>query len=659
MGETVAASGREMRSRPVPHRVAQSGHSPHYRNLTDQGDTMAEASTGVQLVQVAALLGAGVVAVPLFRKLGLGSVLGYLAAGLAIGPFGFKLFAEPETVLHVAEFGVVIFLFIIGLEMRPAKLWNLRREIFGLGVAQVGLSGLLLTLAAIAFGVPAHIAFIVAMGFVLSSTAVIMQGLDERNELNTPAGQRAVSILLLEDLAIVPLLAIVAILASTMGTAVDGPPLWQTIALGLGAIVAVVVAGRYLLNPVFRFLARHGGREIMSAAALLVVVGAALIMTLGGLSMAMGAFLAGVLLSDSSFRHQLEADVEPFRGLLLGIFFVSVGMSLNLAVVLADWPIIVGGLALFMVVKAAAIYGVARLLKASNREAVERAAMFAQGGEFAFVLYAAALAAGVLDARSSAIATALVILSMALTPLTTLVVRRLMPPAPELSPDDAEGVDHASGLRERVLIIGFGRFAQVVSQPLLARDVDVSIIDYDVEMIQAAGNFGFKVYYGDGARLDVLRASGAAKAETILVCVDKAEVADRIVELVKAEFPLTKLFVRAFDRGHSMRLVQAGVEYQLRETFESALVFGHQVLIDLGFSQDEASETIEDVRRRDEERFTLQLAGGLAAGRGLMRGNAVTPQPAPYIKPRREGQALNEEAAEALEEEDAREKAGV
>lgn len=620
---------------------------------------MAEASTGVQLVQVAALLGAGVVAVPLFRKLGLGSVLGYLAAGLAIGPFGFKLFAEPETVLHVAEFGVVIFLFIIGLEMRPGKLWNLRREIFGLGVAQVGLSGLLLTLAAMAFGVPAPVAFIAAMGFVLSSTAVIMQGLDERNELNTPAGQRAVSILLLEDLAIVPLLAIVAVLASTMGTAADGPPLWQTIALGLGAIVAVVVAGRYLLNPVFRFLARHGGREIMSAAALLVVVGAALIMTLGGLSMAMGAFLAGVLLSDSSFRHQLEADVEPFRGLLLGIFFVSVGMSLNLAVVLADWQIIVGALALFMVVKAAAIYGVARLLKASNREAVERAAMFAQGGEFAFVLYAAALAAGVLDARSSAIATALVILSMALTPLTTLVVRRLMPPAPELSPDEAEGVDHASGLRERVLIIGFGRFAQVVSQPLLARDVDVSIIDYDVEMIQAAGNFGFKVYYGDGARLDVLRASGAAQAETILVCVDKPEVADRIVELVKAEFPLTKLFVRAFDRGHSIRLVQAGVEYQLRETFESALVFGHQVLIDLGFSQNEATETIEDVRRRDEERFTLQLAGGLTAGRGLMRGNAVTPQPAPYVKPRREGRALNEEAAEALEEEDEREKAGV
>lgn len=618
---------------------------------------MAEASAGVQLIQVAALLGAGVVAVPLFRKLGLGSVLGYLAAGLIIGPFGLGLFHEPETILHVAEFGVVIFLFLIGLEMRPKKLWALRKAIFGLGVAQVGAAGLLLTLAAMAFGVPAPIAFIAAMGFVLSSTAVIMQGLDESNEMNTPAGQKAVSILLLEDLAIVPLLAVVAVLASTMGTAADGPPLWRTITLGVVAIVAVVVAGRYLLNPVFRFLARNGGREIMGAAALLVVVGAALIMTLGGLSMAMGAFLAGVLLSDSSFRHQLEADVEPFKGLLLGVFFVSVGMSLDLAVVLADWQIIVGGLVLFMVIKAVAIYVVARLLKSSNREAVERAALFAQGGEFAFVLYAAALAAGVLDARSSAIATAVVILSMALTPLTTMVVRRLMPPAPELSPDDADGVDRAEALRERVLIIGFGRFAQVVSQPLLARDVDVSIIDSDVEMIQAAATFGFKVYYGDGSRLDVLRASGAEKAETILVCVDKPEVADRIVELVKGEFPLTKLFVRAFDRGHSIRLIQAGAEYQIRETFESALVFGYQVLIDLGFSHDEATETIADVRRRDAERLDLQMVEGLKAGRALMRGNIATTRPEPYIKPRHEARALNEEAAEVLEED--HDKAGV
>ena len=620
---------------------------------------MAEPTAGLELGHIAALLAAGVVAVPIFRRFQLGSVLGYLAAGLAIGPFGIGLFREPEVILHVAEFGVVIFLFIIGLEMRPTRLWSLRKDIFGLGAAQVMGAGILLTFTGMAAGLSIPVAFVAAMGFVLSSTAVIMQMLDERGDLSAPQGQRAVSILLLEDLAIVPLLAVVAVMASVMGLAGEAaPPLWRTLGLAIGAVAVVFLAGKYLMNPVFRILARYGGREVMTAAALLVVVGAAWLMDLGGLSMAMGAFLAGVLLSESTFRHQLEADVEPFRAILLGLFFLSVGMSLDLAVVLADWRIVLGGVIAFMAVKAVAIYGVARIFKASEREAVERAVLFAQGGEFAFVLYAAALTTGVFDARISGIATAVVILSMVLTPLTTIAIARLMPPV-DLDPDGADGVDRANNLRERVLIIGFGRFAQVVSQPLLARDVDVSIIDMDVEMIQAAGNFGFKVYYGDGARLDVLRASGAANAETILVCVDKPETADRIVEIVRSEFPLTKLFVRAYDRGHAIRLVQAGVEYQLRETFESALVFGHQVLIDLGFTHEQAAETIEDVRRRDEERLSLQMVEGITAGRSLMRGNIRTTKPEPYVKPRREGQALNEEAADALEEEEEREKAGV
>lgn len=621
---------------------------------------MADATGGLELGHVAALLAAGVVAVPLFRRLQLGSVLGYLAAGLAIGPFGVGLFTEPEVILHVAEFGVVIFLFIIGLEMRPSRLWSLRKDIFGLGAAQVLGAGLLLTFTGMAAGLSVPVAFVAAMGFVLSSTAVIMQMLDERGEMSAPSGQRAVSILLLEDLAIVPLLAVVAVMASVMGLAGEAaPPLWRTVGLAIGAVAIVFLAGKFLINPIFRLLARYGGREVMTAAALLVVVGAAWLMDLGGLSMAMGAFLAGVLMSESTFRHQLEADVEPFRAILLGLFFLSVGMSLDLGVVLADWQVVVGGVIAFMAVKAVAIYGVARIFKASEREAVERAVLFAQGGEFAFVLYAAALTTGVFDARISGIATAVVILSMVLTPLTTLLVGRLMP-ASTLNPEDADGVDKAKNLRERVLIIGFGRFAQVVSQPLLARDVDVSIIDLDVEMIQAAGNFGFKVYYGDGTRLDVLRASGTANAETILVCVDKQADADKIVELVKAEFPLTKLFVRAYDRGHAIRLVQAGVEYQLRETFESALVFGYQVLIDLGFTHEQAGETIEDVRRRDEERLSIQMVEGIQGGRSLMRGNIRTTKPEPYIKPRREGQALNEEAAEALEEEEEeREKAGV
>jgi glutathione-regulated potassium-efflux system protein KefB len=615
---------------------------------------MAE-STGMDLGHGVALLAAAVVAVPLFRKLGLGSVLGYLAAGVVIGPFAFGMIEDAEAILHVAELGVVMFLFIIGLEMRPAKLWALRKEIFGLGVAQVLACGLLLTGVALAFGVTPAVAFVGAMGFVLSSTAVIMQTLDEKNEINTPAGQRAVSILLLEDLAIVPLLAVVAVLATMLGVAEDGPPLWQTIGLAVAAIAGVFVAGRYAINPIFRQLAKYGGREVMLAAALLVVTGAAWAMSLGGLSMAMGAFLAGVLLSDSTFRHQLEADVDPFRSILLGLFFLSVGMSLNLGVVLADWRWVIGGVVLFMIVKAAGIYGIARLFKARHEEALGRAALFAQGGEFAFVLFGAALAAGLFDARTSAIFTAIVILSMVLTPLVTVVVSRFLLKPAEVSIDDLEGVDRPSNLRERVLIIGFGRFAQVVSQPLLARDVDVSIIDHDVEMIQAAGNFGFKVYFGDGSRLDVLRASGAAEAETILVCVDKPEVADRIVELCKAEFPLTKLFVRAYDRGHSIRLLEAGVEYHIRETFESAIKFGEQVLIDLGFNATDVAETIEDVRRRDAERLILQVTGGITAGRGLMRGNAVTPTPEPYVKPRRESRALNEEAADVLEEEPARE----
>ena len=609
-----------------------------------------QETTSMGLGHAVALLAAMVVAATLFRRFGLGSVLGYLAAGLLIGPSVLGIVRDPESVLHVAELGVVMFLFIIGLEMRPARLWSLRKEIFGLGAVQVLACAVLLTGLAMLAGLAWYAALIAGFGFALSSTAIVMQLLEERNENADPPGQRIVSILLFEDLAIVPLLALVAVLASAYGAAVEtGHPIWMTVGLAIGAVALVFVAGRWVVNPFFRLLARYGGREVMTMGALLVVLGAAWAMNLGGLSMAMGAFLAGVLLSESTFRHQLEADVEPFRGLLLGLFFLSVGMSLDLRVVVADWAWVLGGLAAFMTAKMIAVYAVARL-KQKHGEGLLRAALMGEGGEFAFVLFSTAFAVGLFDARSAAILSAIVILSMALTPLRVMLADRLRPDE-TMSVEDAEGVDHARNLRERVLIIGFGRFAQVVSQPLLARDVDVSIIDMDIEMIQAAGKFGFKVYYGDGSRLDVLRASGAETAETILVCVDKAEAADQIVSVVKEAFPLTKLFVRAYDRGHSIRLVNAGVEYQIRETFESALVFGYQVLIDLGFTGDQARETVDDVRRRDEERFTLQLSGGIQAGRALMRGNAVTPQPAPYVKPRREGQALNEEAAEALEEE--------
>ncbi len=609
---------------------------------------MEHATGGTDLGLAVALLAAGVIAVPLFRLLGLGAVLGYLTAGVLVGPFALKLFNDPQAVLHIAEFGVVMFLFLIGLEMRPAKLWAMRRDIFGLGLAQVLACGSLLSGVGIAFGLPIPAAVIGAFGFVLSSTAVIMKMMEDRGEVSAASGQRSVAILLFEDLAIIPLLALVAILASVLpGAAEHGPaaPLWQTVALAVGGVALVFVAGRYLMNPLFAFLAWSGAREVMTAAALMVVLGSALFMQWGGLSMAMGAFLAGVLLSESTFRHQLEADVEPFRGLLLGLFFLGVGMSLDLNVVVENWQIIAGGVVAFIVVKFIGIYVVARLFGAKNREAIHRASMFAQGGEFAFVLYATALSAGIMDTETAAGMTAIVILSMALTPLLVMAVERLTPPEKA----SMDGIEEASDLHGRVLFVGFGRFAQVVSQPLLAKGIDVSIIEIDVEMIRAAATFGFKIYYGDGTRLDVLRASGATHAEAILVCVEKAEVADKIVELCKSEFPHAKLFVRAFDRGHALRLINAGVEYQLRETLESALVFGRKVITELGVAEEEADEIMLDVRRRDEQRLELQLASGLRAGLTLMRGNTATTQPAPLIVPRRESRGLNKEAADAIE----------
>ncbi len=606
-----------------------------------------ESAGGLGLGHAVALLAAGVVAAPIFLRLGLGSVLGYLAAGLIIGPYGLRVINDPEAILGVAEFGVVMFLFIIGLETRPAKLWSLRKDIFGLGLAHVLACAGLLTAVGVLFGLAPQAALIAAFGFALSSTAVIMKMMDDIGESASPAGQRAVAILLFEDLAIVPLLALVAALSAMHGGAVEHTrPAWQSAALALASVAAVLAAGRWLLNPLFQLLARAGAREVMTAAALLVVLGAALVMEWGGLSMAMGAFLAGVLLSESSFRHQLETDVEPFRGILLGLFFMSVGMSLNVPVVMQNWPLIALGVVTFMATQGVAVYAVARVFKADHREAVQRAAHFAQGGEFAFVLYGAALAAGVLDARLSSIMSAVVILSMALAPVVVIVQRRLTP-TPEPS---REGVEDARDLHGRVLFVGFGRFAQVVSQALLARGVDMSLIETDVEMIQAAANFGFKIYYGDGTRLDVLRASGAATAEAVLVCTDKPETTDRIVALVKSEFPHAKVFARAFDRGHSLRLVKAGADYQIRETFESALSFGAAVLRDMGYSDMDVAETIEEVRDRDAERFELQLAGGLQAGRSLMRGNMQTPEPEPYVRPRKKGEAGNEEAADAIEQ---------
>jgi glutathione-regulated potassium-efflux system protein KefB len=609
---------------------------------------MAPEHDSSMLVNAVALLGAAVITVPLFRRLGLGSVLGYLAAGLLIGPFGFGLFSDPHAILQFAELGVVMFLFIIGLEMRPSHLWHLRRQIFGLGTLQISACTLGLTGVGMAFGLSPVVAFVGGAGFVLTSTAIVMQLLAERGDIALPHGQKMVSVLLFEDLLIVPLLALVTFLSPNAASETDTPN-WIAMLTGIGSLAGLIAAGVWLLNPLFSLLALARTREIMSAAALLVVLGSALLMEMGGLSMAMGAFLAGVLLSESTFRHQLEADVEPFRGLLLGLFFLAVGMSLDLKVVADNWAVIAAVVPAMMATKALCIYIVARVTHSSHEEALDRAVLMAQGGEFAFVLYGAAAAVGIIDETVNANMTAVVVLSMVLTPLVVIVVRRFIKPVSQ----SLDGIPIADGLEGSVLMIGFGRFGQVVSQALLARGVEVSIIDADVEMIRAAQQFGFTVYYGDGTRLDVLRASGAGKARQIAVCVENRVTADRIVELVRSEFPQAKLLVRAFDREHARQLVGAGVDYQIRETFESALQAGGAALRLLDVGEAEIADILTGIRERDAERLALEIAGGgYEAGLGmLLRNTPQTPsRPTPFSKPRAEGKALNEVPIESPSE---------
>ncbi len=602
---------------------------------------MAVEGNANDLAQVVVLLAAGVVAAPIFKRIGLGSVLGYLAAGLVIGPFGLGAFSDPQAIIHIAELGVVMFLFIIGLEMQPSRLWSMRKDIFGLGALQVMVCIGGLTMIGVAFGYAVIPSFVAGTGFVLTSTAIVMQMLQERNSLSTLKGQRIIAILLFEDLAIVPLLVLVTFLGGG-GEEVTMAERLSSIGIALAATVALIFAGRYLLNPLFRLLASSGAREVMTAAALLVVLGSALLMQVSGLSMAMGAFLAGVLLSESAFRHQLEADIEPFRGILLGLFFLGVGMAIDLSVIAANWKIVVIGVIAYMFVKALLIYSVARLVGTCQREAIERAVLMAQGGEFAFVLYSAASAAGILDAETNAVLTAMIIISMILTPLMVIAHDRIMP---AVKPN-TDGLELPENVEGSILIIGFGRFGQIVSQPLLARGYTLSLIDKDADFVRDAADFGFKVYYGDGARSEILHAAGAGTARAVLICVDDKEAAIRIAEIVKHEFPLVPVLARAFDRGHAIDLVKAGVDYQIRETYESALDFSQKALTSVGEERDTAERLVEEFRDVDVERFAIEVVGGIYAGRSLIRGNA---SPADLVAARTARERAQREAREEAE----------
>lgn len=555
---------------------------------------MATEGSSFDLIQVVSLLGAAVVAVPLFKRLGLGSVLGYLAAGLAIGPYGLALVTDSHAIIHIAEFGVVMFLFVIGLEMKPSHLWGLRRQIFGLGSLQVILCSILLTFVGVLFGFSWAVSFVSATGFVLTSTAIVMQVLGERQELASPRGQRIVSILLFEDLLIVPLLAIVAFLApATPESAAHATPLWQTIGTALLSLAALVAAGLWVLNPLFRVLAASRAREVMTAAALLVVLGAGLLMETGGLSMAMGAFVAGVLLSESSFRHQLEADIEPFRGLLLGLFFLGVGMSLDLKVVAENWGIIVSGVIALMVVKGLCVYGVARLARSNHADALDRALLMAQGGEFAFVLYAAAANTGVIDATVNANMTAIIVLSMAITPLI-LILHRRFGAKPAETPE-ADTIDE----HHPILVVGMGRFGQIVNSMLQMSGHSTTIIDLDPTTVAGLNRYGTKTHFGDASRPELLLTAGIENARLLVIAIDNREQALSIARFAREVNPNIDIVARAYDRLHTFDLYQAGANEIVRETFDAAIRAGKRALERLGMSRGDAEKVGKIFYRHD------------------------------------------------------------
>ena len=555
---------------------------------------MAAEGSSFDLIQVVSLLGAAVVAVPLFKRLGLGSVLGYLAAGLAIGPYGLALVTDSHSIIHIAEFGVVMFLFVIGLEMKPSHLWGLRRQIFGLGSLQVIISAILLTIVGTLFGASWAVSFICASGFVLTSTAIVMQVLGERQELASPRGQRIVSILLFEDLLIVPLLAIVEFLApGTPDGAAHATPLWQTIGIALLSLSALVAAGLWVLNPLFRVLAASRAREVMTAAALLVVLGAGLLMEMGGLSMAMGAFVAGVLLSESSFRHQLEADIEPFRGLLLGLFFLGVGMSLDLKVVAENWGIIVSGVIALMVVKGLCVYGVARLARSNHADALDRALLMAQGGEFAFVLYSAAANAGVIDATVNANMTAIIVLSMAITPLILILHRRFGTQPAQTREADTFDEHHP------ILVVGMGRFGQIVNSMLQMSGHSTTVIDLDPTTVAGFNRYGTKTHFGDASRPELLLAAGIENTRLLVIAIDNREQALSIARFAREVNPNIDIVARAYDRLHTFDLYQAGADEIVRETFDAAIRAGKRALERLGMSRDDAEKVGKIFYRHD------------------------------------------------------------
>jgi glutathione-regulated potassium-efflux system ancillary protein KefC len=535
-----------------------------------------ESNESNLLLNALIYLAAAVVAVPIAKRLGLGAVLGYLLAGIAIGPWGLGFISGVQDILHFSEFGVVLLLFLIGLELDPKRLWLMRRSIFGWGGAQVASVTGVLFFVGIAFGMPWKVCLIAALGLSLSSTAVALSTLQERNLMTTPAGSAAFSILLFQDMAAIPMIALVPLLGGDAHSSLE----WMDALKVIAVIGALILGGHYLIRPVLRLIAKTDMREIFTAFALLLVIGIGLLVQSVGMSMALGTFLAGVLLADSEYRHALEADLEPFKGLLLGLFFIAVGMSIDFGVLLTQPLLIALTLAVFLVVKIGILYVLARSIGIPRGQQALFAFLLSQGGEFAFVIFGAAATAKIFSPEISSLLAVVVALSMAVTPLLLLLYDKVIEPrfGTERRPDDTiEAQDNT------VIIAGFGRFGQIVGRLLRANRVGLTVLDHDPDNIDLLRKFGFKVFYGDATRIDLLQTAGAGRARALVVAIDDIEDSLKLVDAVKREFPHLKILARARNVTHYYELMERGVTLVEREMFESSLMLGRHVLHEIGF----------------------------------------------------------------------------
>lgn len=550
------------------------------------------------LIALLVFLVAAVVAVPLARRSGLGAVLGYLLAGAAIGPFALRLVTDVESILHFSEFGVVLMMFVIGLELEPRKLWALRRSIFGYGGAQLAACALVIGGAAALAGASWQVALVAGLGLALSSTAIALATLTERNLFGTPAGAASFGILLFQDIAAIPMIALLPLLAvESAEGAGAGAAGWMAGVKAVAVIGAVVVGGRYLVRPALRFIARTDMREMFTAFALLLVVGIALMMDAVGLSMALGTFLAGVLLADSEYRHALEADLEPFKGLLLGLFFMAVGMSIDFAVLARSPGLVLGLVVAFVVAKTGVLVLLARRFAIARGQRLLFALLISQGGEFAFVVFGVAGGAGLLPRETEALLVLVVALSMVATPLLLLAYDQLV--APRLGGRRARPGETITPQDNPVLIAGFGRFGQIIGRLLYSQGIGVTVLDHDPDQIEFLRQYGFKIFYGDATRLDLLEAAGIARARILVVAIDGMDDSLQLIDRVRERYPELRIYARARHVSHIYQLKDRGVQLFEREMFEGSLRMGRSVLEGLGFDPAEARNVALRFRRHN------------------------------------------------------------